>query len=126
MKQKLIEEACEVRKKAYCPYSNFAVGAALLTSSGKIFTGVNIENIAYPSGICAERSAISCAVSAGERDFVSIAISSKTGVSPCGFCRQVLYEFNPKLHVILVDREGNITAETTLEELLPMGVTSLS
>ena len=86
--QELIDAASQVREKAYAPYSKYQVGAALLTATGKIFTGVNVENAAYPDSICAERSAVFSAVSAGERSFQAIAVATRNGGSPCGSCRQ--------------------------------------
>ena len=118
-RQQLIDEAVRVRTKAYAPYSHYQVGAALLTSSGKIFTGVNVENAAYPDTICAERSAVVSAVSAGEREFTAIAVATKNGGSPCGSCRQVLSEFGLDIEVILVDDQGKLSARSTVRELLP-------
>ncbi|CAA9364133.1 MAG: Cytidine deaminase, partial [uncultured Chloroflexia bacterium] len=87
----LLEAAREVRERAYAPYSNFFVGAAVLCSSGKVYAGCNVENAAYPVGICAERSALSAAIAAGERDVVRLVVvaDSPRPVSPCGMCRQV-------------------------------------
>lgn len=116
---KLIKAASKVRKLAYAPYSNYPVGAALLGKSGKLYNGVNVENAAYPDGICAERTAIFKAVSEGERQFKAIAIVSENGGSPCGSCRQVMAEFGLDIEVILADKDGNVTKETTLREILP-------
>ncbi|CAD6998115.1 cytidine deaminase [Ceratitis capitata] len=94
--QELIRAAMEVRRNAYCPYSKFQVGAAIQTSDGSIFTGCNIENGAYPAGICAERTAACKAVSEGKRDFVACAVvaQQESGfTTPCGICRQFLAEF---------------------------------
>jgi cytidine deaminase len=118
-RRKLIDTAIEVRKLAYAPYSNYAVGAALLTASGNIYKGVNVENAAYPSTICAERAAVYNAVSAGERSFIAIAVATSNSGSPCGTCRQVLSEFGLDVRVILTDINGNLVEETTLDELLP-------
>jgi cytidine deaminase len=119
-KQKeLIHQAVEVRSKAYAPYSNYQVGAALLTRSGEIFTGVNVENAAYPVTMCAERSAIFSAVSAGERVFDAIAVATQNGGTPCGSCRQVLSEFGLDIDVLLVDDEGNLVQKSTVRDLLP-------
>lgn len=98
-KQNLIDEAINIRNKAYVPYSKFQVGAALLTKSGKIYTGCNIENAAYPVSCCAERVAIFKAISEGETEFVEMAVAADTErpVPPCGSCRQVMSEF---LHLI--------------------------
>lgn len=119
MRQKLIQMAVEVRELAYAPYSKYKVGAALLTRSDKIYTGVNVENAAYPNGTCAERVAVYKAVSEGEREFVAIAVVSGNGGTPCGACRQVMAEFGLALEVLIADAEGNIRQETSLSELLP-------
>ncbi len=129
---KLLEEAKKARLKAYTPYSNFKVGAALLTKSGKVYLGCNIENATYTPTICAERTAFFKAVSEGEREFEKIAIvGAKDGkdanemCAPCGVCRQVMMEFcNPKeFQVILADGE-NTCRVMNLEELLPCGFSS--
>jgi cytidine deaminase len=101
--KRLLRSAHEVRTRAYAPYSNFQVGAALMTESGKIFGGCNVENASYGLAICAERSAIASAVAAGERQFRAIAIvsASETACSPCGACRQFMVEFNPHMYVLL-------------------------
>jgi cytidine deaminase len=119
MKKQLIQRALLARRWSYSPYSHYAVGAALLTRSGKIYDGVNIENAAYPSGICAERVAVFKAVSEGERDFEIIAVVTENGGSPCGGCRQVLAEFGLETLVILADASGKMTAEFHLREILP-------
>jgi len=118
--EELVSAAHAARSAAYAPYSSFAVGAALLTDSGRLFTGCNIENISFGLTICAERAAICAAVSAGERRFTSIAIvsDSKTPVSPCGACRQVLSEFGSGLEVISATVGGEIF-RTSLAELFP-------
>lgn len=118
-RQEIIEKALQVRLNAYAPYSNYQVGAALLTASGKIFTGVNVENAAYPDSICAERSAIFSAVSAGERDFEAIVVATRNGGTPCGSCRQVMSEFGLDIKVLLVDEEGNLVQQQTVRDLLP-------
>src|SRR5688572_18475653 len=99
----LIQAALDAQQRAFCPYSNFPVGAALRTASGLIFQGVNVENASFGLTICAERVAASAAVAAGEREFAQIVVVSRTGVSPCGACRQFLAEFNPHLPIIMVD-----------------------
>jgi cytidine deaminase len=119
MRAKLIDIAANARQWAYVPYSNYAVGAALLTSSGKVYDGVNIENAAYPDTICAERVAIFKAVSEGERDFEAIAVVTSNAGSPCGSCRQVMVEFGLDTTVILADDQGNVRVETTVREMLP-------
>ncbi len=117
-RDELIEQAARVRLKAYAPYSNYQVGAALLGANGKIYTGCNVENAVYPEVICAERSAVVKAVSDGERDFVAIAVVTRDGGSPCGACRQVLSEFSPSMIVLISDEGGNVR-QTTVDHLLP-------
>ena len=118
-KQALIELANEARRRAYAPYSNYRVGAALRTRSGRVFTGVNIENAAYPTSICAERTAVFKAVSEGEKDFEIIAVVTDNGGSPCGSCRQVLAEFGLDTLVVMADGSGKIVKEITVGGLLP-------
>jgi cytidine deaminase len=118
-KEKLIAAAVEARKWAYAPYSNYLVGAALLTASGRIYDGVNVENAAYPSSMCAERVAVYKAVSEGEREFVAIAVSTGNSGSPCGSCRQVLAEFGLEIQVLIADADGRLSREMTVKELLP-------
>jgi cytidine deaminase len=125
-RQQLIEAALAVRKWAYAPYSHYAVGAALLTTSGKMYDGVNVENAAYPSGICAERTAVFKAVSEGERSFVAIAVATQNGGTPCGSCRQVLAEFGLDTLIYIVDESGNLKQETSVRELLPGAFTGES
>ena len=115
----LISAATEAAKNAYSPYSNFRVGAALLTKSGKVYTGCNVENASYGLANCAERTAVFKAISEGEREFEMMAIGSVGGVYPCGACRQVLNEFAPDLKLVLGDFEGNLTGESSLRDLLP-------
>lgn len=115
----LIELANEARVHAYVPYSNYPVGAALRTKSGRIYTGVNIENAAYPTGICAERVAVFKAVSEGEREFEVLALVTDNGGSPCGSCRQVLAEFGLDTTVLIADGSGRLVQSTTVGELLP-------
>ena len=117
-REALIHQAREARKRAYAPYSNYRVGAALLGASGRIYTGCNVENAAYPECICAERVAVVKAVSEGERDFVAIAIVTRDGGSPCGACRQVLNEFSPSMQVLITDETGEVR-EATAGALLP-------
>ncbi len=115
----LIELARQARQLAYAPYSNFPVGAALLTKSGRVFTGANVENAVYPLGLCAERNAIFQAVAQGEHEFETIAVVTEPGVTPCGACRQVMQEFdNGSLRILVVDTAGNIRTYT-LSGLLP-------
>ncbi len=119
MRQSLVESAQRARRWAYVPYSKYAVGAALLTASGKIYDGVNVENAAYPASICAERVAIFKAVSEGEREFIAIAVVTANGGTPCGSCRQVISEFGLDTLVIIADDTGRIHREATIGELLP-------
>ncbi|MDR3576633.1 MAG: cytidine deaminase [Anaerolineaceae bacterium] len=118
-REQLIQTALQARHWAYAPYSNYAVGAALLTTSGKIYDGVNVENAAYPTTICAERVAVFKAVSEGERQFAAIAVVTSNGGAPCGSCRQVLSEFGKDTIVLIADEKGNLRHETTVSELLP-------
>ena len=122
----LVKIASDVRKWAYVPYSKYQVGAAVLTDSGRIYDGVNIENAAFPVTVCAERTAIFKAVSNGERKFKAIAVVTKDGGMPCGSCRQVMAEFSPHMLVIVADENGKITAEKELADLLPGMFTSES
>lgn len=118
-KQSLIDLANEARRRAYVPYSNYPVGAALRTKSGRLYTGVNVENAAYPQTMCAERVAIFKAVSEGETEFEIIAVVTNNGGSPCGGCRQVMAEFGLDTIVLLADGNGKLTKDTTVNELLP-------
>jgi cytidine deaminase len=121
----LIALAREAREHAYTPYSGFPVGAALLGRSGKVYTGCNVENAAYPLTTCAERTAVTKAVSEGEQSFEAIAVVTSTGATPCGACRQILREFaGPEgdLRVIVADLEGNFRT-FTIADLLPAGFT---
>lgn len=115
----LIETAEAARHHAYAPYSQYPVGAALRTKSGRIYTGVNVENAAYPDGICAERVAVFKAVSEGEREFDVIAVVTDNGGSPCGSCRQVLAEFGLDIRVLIAGPRGKLMQSTTVGELLP-------
>ncbi len=119
MLHQLDETANGVRRWAYTPYSHYAVGAALLTASGKIYDGVNVENASYPITICAERVAVFKAISEGERSFQAIAVVTRNGGSPCGACRQVLAEFGQDTLVIIADESGKIHRQVTVAELLP-------
>jgi cytidine deaminase len=119
-KSKLIASATEVRRHAYAPYSNFAVGAALLTKSGKIFTGCNVENLSLRLTVCAEEAAVAAAVANGEKEFVAVAVvaDSKEPAMPCGGCRQILAEFNPTMEVITSTVDGR-EEKFRLDDLLP-------
>lgn len=120
-RSQLIAAAIEARQRAYVPYSNFAVGAALLTASGEIVTGCNVEIASYGATCCGERTAVFKAVSEGHQDFHAVAVATSNAASPCGICRQVLYEFGPEMTVILTDDNGKIFWEGPLTELLPLG-----
>ncbi|MFE1625879.1 cytidine deaminase [Brevibacillus reuszeri] len=120
-KQTLMAKAIEARKLAYVPYSNFQVGAALLTDSGKVYLGGNIENAAYSLCNCAERTALFKAFSEGDKTYAAIAVAADTpqAVSPCGACRQVMAELCPSdMPVILTNLKGDVW-ETTVSALLP-------
>ncbi len=119
LRQKLVAAALQARQWAYAPYSTYHVGAALLTSSGRIYDGVNVENAAYPNGICAERVAVFKAISEGERQFEAIAVATSNGGTPCGACRQVLSEFGLEINVLIVNGDGAIIQEGPLSALLP-------
>jgi cytidine deaminase len=123
-KKHMVERALQSRENAYAPYSKYKVGAALLTKSGEIFTGVNVENAAYPTGTCAERVAVFKAVSEGEKEFEAIAVASRHGGTPCGSCRQVLAEFGLETIILIVDGEGNPVQETSVGEILPGAFTA--
>ena len=120
--RELCRMAQEMLSRAYCPYSHYPVGAALECADGSIFTGCNVENAAYSPGICAERTAAVKAVSEGHRDFVRLAIAcgQEAHAAPCGLCRQFLYEFNPDLEILLVNKTF-VVRKYTLTELLPVG-----
>ena len=118
----LIEAALKVREHAYAPYSEFAVGAAVLTDDGNIFVGCNVENASYGLAICAERNAIAAAVAAGKQKFVAVAIAATPLASPCGACRQFIFEFGDDIQVISVDAaEPTSRKQWTSKELLPDG-----
>ena len=119
----LIEEARRARQRAYAPYSHFMVGAALITAEGRIFHGCNVENAAYGSTICAERSALVSAYSSGFRDIVALAVvaDTKGPVSPCGSCRQVMYELAGNATIIMANM-GDALHVTTAKELMPYGL----
>jgi cytidine deaminase len=119
LREELVEAARQARPNAYVPYSHYQVGAALLTASGRVYTGVNIENAAYPATICAERVAVFKAVADGERQFDAIAVVTSNGGFPCGSCRQVLAEFGLEVIVLIADETGRVLHESRLEQLLP-------
>ncbi len=119
----LIEKAKEMREKAYCPYSKYRVGAAILTLSGKIYTGCNVENASYSVTICAERTAGTKAVSEGEREFeaIAIAVSGSSFGYPCGVCRQFLNEFaRDDMEVIVINNKDEVNT-VKLRDILPFG-----
>ena len=122
----LLAKALGCRAAAYAPYSKFAVGAAIETASGKVFTGCNVENLSFGLTICAERNAVFAAVAAGEREFVRIVIvaDSQEPVSPCGACRQVLAEFSERMEVRCVNLQGR-EFRARLDELLPRAKTGI-
>lgn len=122
--QSLIDLANEARRRAYAPYSKYRVGAALRTKTGRIYTGVNVENAAYPVSICAERTAVFKAVSEGELEFEVISVVTDNGGSPCGSCRQVLSEFGLDTIVLMANGKGQLIKETTVRDLLPEAFTA--
>lgn len=120
--RELVALALRSRENAYAPYSHFSVGAALLCEDGSVYTGCNVENAAYSCGVCAERTAAVKAVSEGKRAFAAIAVagSSDAICTPCGLCRQFLYEFAPQMRVLCANAAGDYEAYT-LSDLLPHG-----
>jgi cytidine deaminase len=118
-RQTLIQSALQARQRAYAPYSHYLVGAALLTVTGQLYQGCNVENAAYPTSMCAERVAIYKAVSEGAMQFTAIAVATVNGGTPCGSCRQVLAEFGLDMIVLVVDGDGRLCQETSARALLP-------
>jgi len=116
--RELIALAAEARERAYTPYSQYKVGAALLSASGAVHIGCNVENAAYGLTICAEQVAVVKAVCAGERDLMMIAVVTENGGTPCGACRQILNEFEPNIRVLVADTSGDYQAYA-LPDLLP-------
>ncbi len=117
----LIDHATKVRERAYAPYSNFKVGAALITTTGTIYVGCNVENVAYPEGTCAEAGAIAAMIAGGDAQIAEIAViaDSPMPVSPCGGCRQKIAEFAaPDVPVIMATTDG-LRVQTTVRDLLP-------
>lgn len=114
----LIKQAIRARTRAHAPYSNYHVGAAVLTRAGDIIIGCNVENAAYGSTICAERVALTSAIAQAKNDFTAIAVVTSNGGSPCGPCRQVMAELGPEMDVYICDESGNYRT-TTVKELLP-------
>ena len=126
--KELVEKAKRARGFSYSPYSKFRVGAALLTKTGKIYTGCNIENIGFSPTVCAERTAIFKAISEGEKEFDAIAVISdlETTVYPCGVCRQVMTEFfKPDTPIICADRNGEYKV-LKFSEVMPFAFSELS
>jgi cytidine deaminase len=125
MKTKLLAAAVEAQKNSYSPYSHFAVGAAILAKSGKVYLGTNIENVSYGGTVCAERVAVWKAVSEGELEMEAIAVVGPGGKEayPCAMCRQVLLEFGLDMLVISGDEQGNYLGERTLRDLVPFPFT---
>jgi cytidine deaminase len=119
MRATLIQTALEARKWAYAPYSRYLVVAALLTTSGKVYDGVNVENAAFPATMCAERVAVFKAVSEGDRKFAALAVVTSNGGYPCGSCRQVLAEFSLDAVVLIADEQGKLVQELRVADLLP-------
>ncbi|MFN8378900.1 MAG: cytidine deaminase [Anaerolineae bacterium] len=117
----LIHAATKAAERAYVPYSHYKVGAALVAADGTVYTGCNIENASFPATICAERTALVKAVSEGHREFKQLVVVTRDGGAPCGICRQMLFEFAPELPVILVRLDGEIVAQSQLNELLRYG-----
>jgi cytidine deaminase len=116
--EKLIEYALHAREQAYAPYSQYQVGAAVLTASGEVITGCNVENASYSATICAERVALTRAVAQGQQAFVALAVATRNGASPCGMCRQVMAELGPQMIVYISDMRGHYRT-TSVAELLP-------
>lgn len=120
----LFDAAQRVSDLAYCPYSNFPVGAAVLTADGRIFAAPNIENASYSATICAERNAAAQAIAGGSRSIVAVALYTRTPTpsTPCGACRQFLSEFNPEMEILCIS-DGDEVLRFTLHELLPKAFT---
>ncbi len=114
----LVAQAIKARQHAYAPYSHYWVGAAVLTTTGEVVTGCNVENASYGATICAERVALTGAIAQGKRDFVAIAVATRDGGTPCGICRQVMAELGLEMTVYITDENGRFWT-TTVKELLP-------
>jgi len=116
----MLSSAREAMSNAYCPYSGFRVGAAVLAGSGDVFSGCNVENASYPVSLCAERGALSAAVAAGEETIAAVLITTEIGkpCPPCGMCRQALAEFGPEMEVVMVSSSDEV-AQHALSDLLP-------
>jgi cytidine deaminase len=116
---RLVEAALRVRENAYAPYSQFRVGAAVVSEDGRLFVGCNVENSSFGLTVCAERNAVAAAVAAGARPVAVAIVTSRDHVGPCGACRQVLAEFAPAMPVILADHDGGDVRFTSVDRLLP-------
>ncbi len=118
--EKLVAEARRARQNAYAPYSHYAVGAAVLARSGKVYSGCNVENAAYPSSLCAERVAVFKAISEGERELIALAVVTSNMGSPCGACRQVFSEFaEDDSVIILAAARASRRKKFTMKQILP-------
>jgi cytidine deaminase len=115
----LLDAAKRARENAYAPYSNYLVGAAILTAKGNIYAGCNVENGVYPLGNCAERVAIQNMVSAGEREIAALLLVTENGATPCGACRQVISEFANEDAIIYIANTEEVISQTAIGELLP-------
>ena len=117
----LIKKAIEVRNKAYAPYSNFLVGAAIKAKNGTVFSGCNVENAAYPEGTCAEAGAIAAMIASGQREIIEVVVAadSQTPVTPCGGCRQKLAEFSNSNVIVIFSNLNGEVGRMTVEQLLP-------
>ena len=118
-KSRLIKEARLVQQRARAPYSGYQVGAAILTGSGEIYPGCNIESDAFPTTICAERVAIFAAIAAGANSFKALAIATHDGGMPCGSCRQVIYEQCGEIPIYIINLDSSTQQEFTTSQLLP-------
>jgi cytidine deaminase len=117
--QELVDLAVEAMERAYCPYSNFPVGAALLCADGTVVTAANVENAVNGLSVCAERAAVFRAIAEGRRGFVRLAVACNAPhCQPCGACRQVLYEHAPDLEILMAGADGGFK-RTTIRDLLP-------
>lgn len=117
--EKLLKAAIDVRKNAFAPFSKFQVAASLLCDDGEIVCGVNVENSSYGLTVCAERNAIATALGKGKKNFIALAIVSRGAASPCGACRQVIYDICGNIDIILADEDGKVKDITNTETLLP-------
>jgi cytidine deaminase len=116
--QELVQAALDARRQAYAPYSQYAVGAAVLCADGAVIHGCNVENASYGATICAERVALTAAVAQGKRGYIALAVATQNGGSPCGVCRQVMAELGPQMAVYITDAAGHFRT-TSVAALLP-------